>query len=686
MGLTKEQKHATVHQEALVQFDRIMTACRSEREQCLRDRRFCDIAGAQWEGSLGQQFKNKPKFEVNKIQLNVQRIINEYRNNRISVDFVSRDGDKNDDIADVCDGLYRADEADSVANEAKDNAFEEGVKGGFGAWRLRACYEDEYDEDNMQQRIRIEPIFEADSTVFFDVDAKRYDKADAKHCFVLVPMTPEGYRAEYDDDPNGWTREIESGGFDWSTPDIVYVAEYYKVEDAGVTFVHFQSPTGDTKKLVLSELDEEDWDELTATGWVETARKRKKVRKVRKYMMSGGGILEDCGYIAGDQIPIVPFFGKRSVVDGIERCVGHVRPAKDAQRLKNMQLSKLGEISAYSSIEKPILTAEQISGHQVMWQDDNIKQYPYLLINPVTDPAGQQVIAGPVGYTKPPQVPQALAALLQITEADMAELLGSRGEADKIVSNISGKAVELIQSRLDMQTYIYMSNLAKSEGRAGEIWLSMMRDVYVEESRKMKTIGVNGEVGQVEVNRPSVNDNGEEVYGNDLASAKLGVFVEVGPSFNSQRDAMARSLTSLLAVTNDPETAQIIQSMLIMQMEGEGLNDIREFFRRRLVMVGAIKPTEEEKKELAVAQAGKGQDPNTVLALAMAQEASAKANKAEAEVLETLANTELTRAKTVETVSKVQSEQRDQAMTQISRIMQQYGIRPAELGEYREQL
>ena len=40
--------------------------------------------------------------------------------------------------------------------------------------------------------------------------------------------------------------------------------------------------------------------------------------------------------------------------------------------------------SALSSVEKPILTPEQVAGHQVMWAEDNLKDYPYLLINPIT--------------------------------------------------------------------------------------------------------------------------------------------------------------------------------------------------------------------------------------------------------------------------------------------------------------
>ena len=146
--MTRSERLATVHQDALQEFDDIQSAMREGRLQCLEDRRFYSIAGAQWEGNLAEQFNNKPRFEVNKIHLSVMRIINEYRNNRITVDFVSKDGTSDDKLADTCDMLFRADEQDSGADEAYDNAFEEAVGGGFGAFRLRTEYEDEYDEEN----------------------------------------------------------------------------------------------------------------------------------------------------------------------------------------------------------------------------------------------------------------------------------------------------------------------------------------------------------------------------------------------------------------------------------------------------------------------------------------------------------------------------------------------------------
>jgi hypothetical protein len=245
---SNEQRMDDVHQEALAEFDKIQSALRDERLQCLQDRRFYSITGAQWEGPLGKQFQNKPRIEVNKIALAVQRIFSEYRNNRITVDFVSKDGAGNKTLADICDKLFRADEQDSCAEEAYDNAFEEGVGGGFGAWRLRTEYEDEEDPDNEYQRIRVEPIFDADSSVYFDLNAKRQDKSDAKHCFVVTSMTRSSYKREWNDDPATWSKIVHQYEFDWQTPDVVFVVEFYRIEDVKDTLRIFQVIDGTEEK------------------------------------------------------------------------------------------------------------------------------------------------------------------------------------------------------------------------------------------------------------------------------------------------------------------------------------------------------------------------------------------------------------------------------------------------------
>lgn len=655
-------KQVDIHQQALQQFDAIQDALREEREQCLEDRRFYSISGAQWEGALGEQFENRPKFEVNKIHLSVIRIINEYRNNRITVDFIAKDG-KADSLADTCDGRYRTDEQDSGAQEAYDNAFEEAVSGGFGAWRLKTCYEDDEDDENEYQRIAFEPIYDADTSVFFDLNAKRQDKSDAKYAYVIRSIPYDTYLEEYDDNPAGWPKEIDSTEFDWSTPDVVYVAEYYLLEPVSRTVEIWQGLDGEETRYTQEDFEEDPnlFEMLTATGNRKVRDKKTTINRCHKYILNGNTIIEDCGYVAGTCIPIVPTYGKRWFVDNIERCMGHVRLAKDAQRLKNMQLSKLGEISALSTIEKPILTPEQVAGHEYRWAEDNIKNYPFLLVNPVTDMNGNIQPAGPLAYTKVPQIPPAMAALLQITEQDMQDLLGNQQAAEEIQPNVSGKAIELIQNKLDMQTFIYMSNMAKAVKRSGEIWLSMAKEIYVEDERSLKIMTPQKEVETAELMKPVVNEQtGAIEYENDFSKAKFDLYVSVGPSTDSKRAATVRALTGMLQMTSDPADQAVIMSMAMMNMEGEGIEDIRKFYRKRLLTLGAVEPTEEEKKEIAQAQAAMQQGPNPQeqYLQALSAESLAKAQKAAADTMLTAAKTEETKANTAETITKMDTDTR----------------------------
>jgi hypothetical protein len=663
---TNSQRLQDIHAEALQDFDRIQTAVFDERTQALEDRRFYSIAGAQWEGPHGEQFANKPRYEFNAVHLAVIRIINEYRNNRITVDFQTKDGSTDDTMADTCDGIYRADEQACTANEAYDNAFEEAVGGGFGAWRLRCDYEDEEDDENEKQRIKIEPIHDADSCVFFDMDAKRQDKADAKRCYVLTPMTPEAYKEEYDEDPNDWPKTIQNVQFDWATPTVVWVAEHYRVVEKSEKIMWFSGLIPGAEKKVTEEdikADPKMLGELAATGFTLSRTKKVKRRCVEKYIMSGGGVLDDCGVIAGKMIPIIPVYGKRWVVDGVERCMGHVRLAKDAQRLYNMLLSWLAEMAGRFDVEKPILTPEQVAGHATMWAQDNVSKYPYLLINPSTDESGQRVPSGPLAYTKAPSVPPAMAALTQIAQQALSDLLGNQQAGEEMKPNMSGKAVELIQSRLDMQVFIYMSNLGKAMKRSGEVWLSMMRDIAVEDSRTMKVIAADGQPSSAVINEPAVNDKTCESYTrNSFADAKFDVAVDVGPSSTSLRNAVVRALTGIASITDDPETKQALTLSTISNLEGEGLKDLRDWARAKAIRLGIIKPNEEEQAQMAEEQANAKPDAQTEYLQKAAQEAEAKAIKARADTIQTLADANLKKAQTAKVVSETDGEQQAQLL------------------------
>jgi hypothetical protein len=214
-----------------------------------------------------------------------------------------------------------------------------------------------------------------------------------------------------------------------------------------------------------------------------------------------------------------------------------------------------------------------------------------------------------------------------------------------------------------MQAFIYMSNFAKGMKRCGEIWLSMAKEVYIEDKRKMKTIAPDGQSGMVELMQPSIDqETGEVVMENDLSSATFDVVAEVGPSSTSKREATVRALTGMLQITADPETQQVITAMAMMNMEGEGISDANAYFRKKLLRMGVVKPTDDEAQELMAEMQGQPQDPNAMYLQAAAEEATAKAAQARATTVKTIADAELSRAKTVETLSNVDMDSQDHAL------------------------
>lgn len=113
---------------------------------------------------------------------------------------------------------------------------------------------------------------------------------------------------------------------------------------------------------------------------------------------------------------------------------------------------------------------------------------------------------------------------------------------------------------------------------------------------------------------------------------------------------------AMMAITTDPETTNVLGSMAMMNMEGEGISEVRSHFRRKLIRMGVVKPTDEEARELAAEAEAQKPDANTMYLEAAAKNETAKAVKAEADTLLTLAKTAQARADTMKTMNDVDSQ------------------------------
>ena len=177
----------------------------------------------------------------------------------------------------------------------------------------------------------------------------------------------------------------------------------------------------------------------------------------------------------------------------------------------------------------------------------------------------------------------------------------------------------------------------------------------------MKVIDKSEELGKVELMTEGKDQiSGKLQYDNDLSRASFDVAVDVGPSSSSRREATIRSLTGIMQVASDPETMQVLQAMAIMNMEGEGIGDVREFFRKKLVKMGAMKPNDEEAE--AMAAAAKQKSSQDLALEGMAEEAQAEATAARAGVLKTVAQVENIKADTVKILADIDMQSTEQAI------------------------
>lgn len=668
---TKAQRLAAIHALALQQFEDSFIASRVHRENAAMARRFVNIRGAQWEWDEKGQFENRMRMEIDHVSGAVTRIKNEYRKSRIQATFLPKDGSDADTLADACAGRFRADTCDARGREARDMAFDSAVEGGFGGVRLRAEY-----EHGEQQRICLEPINDAEATLFFDANAKLKDKSDAEHGFLITPWTRRAFVAKYGEECASWPQELAgSFTFPWfgNGADLVYVCEYFLKENRTDKYRMFEGFGEETQEFLEDEITAEDEEILAATGFKEVEPREERVNQVRKFVLNGAKVLEDGQIIPGRCIPLIPQYGHRTVIGHVEVFRGHVLKSIDPQIIYNLEVSTIGETAAASGIETPIFLDEQINPYLTEWQNAHITRPAAMRVAKITDANGQAIPAGPIAFTKSPDVAPAVAALVSLTKQDISDQLGNPENGEQVMPDMSGVAMDMVQGRIDMQSFGYMDNAADTERRIAEVWQSMAADIYVEKGRKLKTLSPGGQRGTVEIGRMILDKKtGKQMPEIDFSRASFDVVSDVGPTSASRRQAVVRTITPLIGAVADPQTNLVLTHVALQNIEGEGMGPVREWSRSKLVEMGVEKPTREEEAEMqAIAEQPPPPDPQMMLAEAMAMEAKAKSLKAQADAALAAARTQESEAKTAEILAGIPLQQRKQAFEEAKSIAEE---------------
>ncbi|EHK7563072.1 portal protein, partial [Escherichia coli] len=327
--------------------------------------------------------------------------------------------------------------------------------------------------------------------------------------------------------------------------------------------------------------------------------------------------------IPGEHIPLIPVYGRRSFVDNQERIEGHAAKAMDAQRLENLMVSMIADNATQAGGDGiPVVDVDMIPGPLAThWAERNKKRPAFLPMVSLKNKNGDITAQAQVSsYTPPTQMPPALAGLLQYTGTAIQQITGA-SQLENMPSNVATDTVDSIFNRMDTQSYIYMDNMAKSMRRAGVVWLSMAREVYGSDT-PMRIVNEDGS-DDVALMTGEVVDRqtGQVIALNDLSQGNYEVTVDVGQSFATRRDATVKSLLSMLALI-PPGTPKhdLVSSIILDNMDGEGMDDLKEYNRNQLLLSGVIKPrTPEEQQMVEQAKQQQASQPDPAMVAAQGQ-------------------------------------------------------------------
>ncbi|MBJ8867713.1 portal protein [Citrobacter koseri] len=581
----------------LCKFDADWMASDEARTEATNDLYFSRVS--QWDDWLSDYTTLQYRGQFDVVRPVVRKLVAEMRRNPIDVLFRPKDG-ADPNSADVLMGMYRTDMRHNTAKISVNIAVREQIEAGVGAWRLITEYEDQ-DPTSNNQVIRRVPIHEACTHVVWDSNSKQMDKSDAMHCTVINAMSRDGWKAfaeknGFDEDEMPSFQNPDMNWlFPWLTNDVVYVGEYYEVEEKKETVFIYQDPlTGEPVSYFQRDI-KGVIDELADKGMIKVAEKKVKRRRVYKSIITCTNILKNREPIAGEHIPIVPVYGEWSFAGDKEVYEGVVRLTKDGQRLRNMIMSFNADIVARTPKKKPIFWPEQIEGYEYMYGSND--DYPYYLLNR-TDENNGELPVQPVSYMENPEVPQANAYMLEAATNSVSQVATMGVDAEAANGQVAFDTVNQLNMRADLETYVFQDNLATAMRRDGEIYQSMVNDIYDVPRQVMMTLE-DGTEKQVQLLTQAVDyQTGTVVTLNDIRG-RYECYTDTGPSFQSMKEQNRAEIQELLAKV-PPGTPE--WQMLLLQyftlLDGKGVEMMREYANKQLVMMGLKKPETPEEIQM----------------------------------------------------------------------------------------
>ena len=199
----------------------------------------------------------------------------------------------------------------------------------------------------------------------------------------------------------------------WNDKDHVRIAEYWRRNLNNETLHRLQDGTMVRDSDIPAELRDQVKAMIVQSRDVAEP-------EIEWFKLAGNKIIDREQWL-GKYIPIVPFIGEETVIEGEMDRKGHTRAQIDAQRIYNYWASAAVEQVALQTKTPYVARADAIEGRTEQWATANVKNWSVLVYNGI-DEAGNPI--PPPSRVEPPTMAQAYIQGMTIARQDLMSVTG----------------------------------------------------------------------------------------------------------------------------------------------------------------------------------------------------------------------------------------------------------------------
>ena len=536
----------------------------------------------QWPDQLrnARAADNKPCLTMNMIRQHNLLISNQLRKNKSSPKVLAMGGMATQESALMMKALIRHIEYQSDAQDHYTVARGFQIGGGIGWVRLVT----DWVPGTFEQEIYIRPILDP-LTVFIDPNCRqKFTKSDAKKAIIFDTLPIDEFLQAFPDAEDCVGLQplnVGTSDGDLIAKDHVRVAEYFRRvyrRDRLINFM-FQGKRSTIRESMLSGqigrmiLD----DPLTKIRTV--------MDEVVEWKLIAGSRVIDETVWPGEWIPIVPFLGEESVIDGRLDRKGHTRAMKDPQRMYNYAASASVETVAAQTKTPWVAPARAIEGYETYWNNANTQNVSVLPYNDV-DEDNPDIKIEPPQRVQPPVSSPGFELAMQTAQQQMMLTSGQYQNAlGQMGNERTGKAIVARQEQSDTQVFHFQDNYESGLKFLCKQIIQVIPKVY-DTQRVIKIQAEDGTDLEIEIDPGArlayLQEVGhrQEVVRRifNPALGRYDIAADVGPAYTSKRQETLDALTLIL--TQAPGLVGIIGDLLFKNMEFEDAIEAAQRLRR----------------------------------------------------------------------------------------------------------